>query len=203
MSKPGLLVCGAALALSAGAVANAAEMVPWRQHAAPFSFVFGNEIDGHQQTRLQAQDGALSGFFYVRYTGAVTLDGYAVATHVNCNQYIDCSVGWTLAGRPTAAAFLYAPMHDHAIYLMNRADIAQPGSYSHFHPVDPAVPMPPGANGYLLELTAVNRFCFVHHGAESALASATCRDNGGIAIERGTDIASHLNIVTSVPPPGM
>jgi hypothetical protein len=115
----------------------------------------------------------------------------------------DCSVGWMLAGRPAAATFLYAPMHDHAIYLMKRADIAQPGSYSHFHPVDPSVPMPPGANGYLLELTAVNRFCFVHHEAEAALASSTCRDSGGVAIERGTDLASHLNIVTAAPPPGM
>jgi hypothetical protein len=43
----------------------------------------------------------------------------------------------------------------------------------------------------------------VHHGAESALVSATCRDNGGIGSERGPDVASHLNIVTRVPPPGM
>lgn len=39
---------------------------PWKNHAAPYDFLFGNDIDTHQQTRLQ-QDGSLSGYFYIRY----------------------------------------------------------------------------------------------------------------------------------------
>jgi len=52
-----------------------------------------------------------------------------------------------------------------------------------------------------LQLTAMNRFCFVHHEAGMASTAASCRDNGGIAIDRGIDTASHLNIATA--PHGM
>lgn len=61
--------------------ANAAGY-PWKNHAAPYDFLFGNDIDGHQQTRLQ-QDGSLVGFLYIKFTGVITSDGYPVATHVN------------------------------------------------------------------------------------------------------------------------
>jgi hypothetical protein len=54
-------------------------------------------------------------------------------------------------------------------------------------------------SGYLLQLTAVNRFCFIHHGAEAAMSAASCRDNGGVEVDRGLDIATHLNIVTNDP----
>jgi hypothetical protein len=53
--------------------------------------------------------------------------------------------------------------------------------------------------GYLLQLTASNRFCFIHHGAEAASGAMTCRDNGGVQVERGVDTATHLNIVTNDP----
>ena len=36
----------------------------WRDHAAPFDFLFGNQLDTHQQTKLQ-RDGSLKGLFYV------------------------------------------------------------------------------------------------------------------------------------------
>lgn len=53
--------------------------------------------------------------------------------------------------------------------------------------------------GYLLQLTVVDTFCFIHEMAEAAAArkSKTCRVNGGIAVNLGTDIATHLNFVTS------
>jgi hypothetical protein len=54
-------------------------------------------------------------------------------------------------------------------------------------------------DGYLLQLTAVDKFCFIHHGAESATSDRTCRDNNGVNVDLGTDIATHLNIVTSAP----
>jgi hypothetical protein len=54
-------------------------------------------------------------------------------------------------------------------------------------------------DGYLLQLTAVDKFCFIHHGAAGATNSKTCRENGGINVDPGIDIATHLNIVTSAP----
>jgi len=37
--------------------------------------------------------------------------------------------------------------------------------------------------------------CFIHHGAEAANSGVTCRQNGGVNIDPGVDIAAHLNIV--------
>jgi hypothetical protein len=54
-------------------------------------------------------------------------------------------------------------------------------------------------SGYLLQLTAVDRFCFVHHGAEAASSQKTCRENAGITVDSGADVATHLNIVGSAP----
>ncbi|WP_372527719.1 hypothetical protein [Piscinibacter sp.] len=201
MPKPTSLLLCAAFGLSGIGSAHAADLYPWRDHEAPFNFVFGNDIDTHQQTR-KSRDGSLFGFFYVRFTGVVTKDHYPVATHVDCNMAgADCTVGWTLAGKPVSATFLYQPMHDHPVFLVNRADITQPGSPSHFHWFGPVMPMPRQTlNGTLLQLTAVDSFCFIHHGADAASPTATCRDNGGVNVDRGADIATHLNIVTSAPP---
>lgn len=196
MPMPSALLLAAALGLSALGAAHAA---PWRQHEAPFDFVFGNEIDNHQQTR-KAADGSLSGFLYVRHTGVLTLDGYPVATHADCDVQAHCRVGWLLDGRPASATFLYQPMHDHAVFLVARADIPQPGSHAHFHWLGAAPAQQQPASGYLLQLRAVDRFCFVHHGAESASPARSCRDNGGVAVDPGIDIATHLNIVGSAPP---
>jgi hypothetical protein len=201
MFRSSIGALGLILGLSS-AVVQAAEMYPWRQHQWPFIFVFDNEIDGHQQTR-KARDGSLNGFLYIQYTGVITKDNYPVATHVDCNTAgADCSVGWKIEGQPAKAKLVRQPMHDHPIFLLGRADIPQPGSYAHFHWTGMAMPMPYlDAAGYLLELTAVNRFCFMHHGAEAAVSALSCRDNGGINVDRGVDIATHLNIITSAPDP--
>ena len=200
MSKPSTLVLSAALAL-AGA-AQAADLYPWRQHEAPFSFLFGNDIDTHQQTRL-SRNGSLFGFFYVRFSGLTTKDRYPVATHVDCALQPDCTVGWTIAGTPIAATFLYQTLDDHPVFLVSRADIPQPASPSHFHWLGAVMPMPRQAvNGYMLQLIAVDHFCFIHHGADAASSTRSCRDNGGIPVDLGADIATHLNVVTS-PPPGL
>ncbi len=200
MRKPNILLFATALGLSVATTAShAAEMVPWRDHHWPFNFVFGNEIDGHQQTR-QTRHGDLKGTLYVRYTGVVTSDHVPVATHVDCNSVSDCTVGWTIDGRPSKAKLVRQPMHDHPIFLLARSDIPQPGSYAHFHWTGAAMPMPYlSVDGYLLELRAVKSFCFIHHGAEAATSAATCSDNGGVKVDRGVDIATHLNIVTSDP----
>jgi hypothetical protein len=176
----------------------AAEEYPWRNHATPFNFLFGNEIDSHQQTR-RAPDGSLFGYFYVRFTGVVTRDKYEVATHVDCNAFPDCTAGWTLDGKSAPGTYLYQVGHDHPVFLVARPDIPQPGAHAHFHWLRQLV-FGQAVPGYLLQLTAVDRFCFVHHGAEGATPDRTCRENGGINVDRGVDIATHLNIVTSRPP---
>jgi hypothetical protein len=194
-----LRLLGAALALSATTATLAAEMLPWRQHQAPWSFLFGNPFDTHQQSKAMG-DGTLKGYFYIRYTGVVTRDGLRVASHADCDMAPDCTVGWTLDARPASATLVLQPMHDHPVFLMPRADIAQPGAYAHFHWTGmdmPQVGVP--AAGYLLQLNAVNRFCFIHHEADMASDAASCRDNGGVPVERGIDIATHLNLITVDP----
>jgi hypothetical protein len=186
-----------ALGLASAAATQAAEMYPWRDHQRPFSFVFGNDIDGHQQTR-QSSDGSLDGYLYIQTTGVVTKDKLPVATHANCSAAgADCIVGWRIDGKPSHAKLVHQPMHDHPVFLIDRADIPQPGAHVHFHWTGMTMPMPHlSVPGYLLQLTAVNRFCFIHHGAEAAMEAMSCRDNGGIKVERGVDTATHLNIVT-------
>ena len=200
MAKFSIQFASALLALSGFGSALASDLYPWRNHEPPFSFVFGNEIDTHQQTRL-TRDGSLFGFFYIRFTGVRTRDHYPVATHVDCNASPECTVGWSINGKPVSATFLYQIMDEHPVFLVNRADITQPGSPSHFHWLRAVMPMPRQTlNGFLLQLTAVDRFCFIHHGAEAASAAGTCRQNGGVNVDPGVDIATHLNIVTSAPP---
>jgi hypothetical protein len=200
MTKLIALLATAALFLSDARVADATDLYPWRNHAAPFNFLFGNEIDTHQQTR-QTRERNLFGFFYIQFTGIVTKDFYRVATHVDCNAAAsDCTVGWTLSGKPVQAKFLYQVDDDHPVFLVRRADIPQPGAFAHFHWLG-SMPAPGAiAEGYLLQLTAVDKFCFIHHGAESATSAKTCRSNGGVNVDLGIDIATHLNIVTSAPP---
>ena len=200
MTRLVALLATAALFLSEAGVAGATDLYPWRDHAAPFNFLFGNEIDSHQQTR-QTGERKLFGFFYIQFTGVVTKDLYRVATHVDCNAATsDCTVGWTLAGQAVQGQFLYQVENDHPVFLVKRADIPQPGAFSHFHWLG-SMPAAGGiADGYLLQLTAVDKFCFIRHGAEGATSARTCRSNGGVNVDLGTDIATHLNIVTSAPP---
>ena len=173
---------------------------PWKNHAGPYNFLFGNDIDAHQQTRLQ-KSGDLFGFFYIKFTGIDTSDGYPVATHVDCNATPGCTVGWIMRGDPGSATFLYHVETEHPVWLVNRADIPQPGAHAHFHWLGDSMPMPnqPPMDGYFLELQAVDTFCFIHHMADSASAGKTCRDNSGVVVTPGIDIATHVNIVASFP----
>jgi hypothetical protein len=193
-----LIVLAIVVAAPAGA-ARASDLYPWRNHAAPFSFLFGNEIDSHQQTR-RTRDHSVFGFFYVEFTGVVTKDQYRVATHVDCNGARDCTVGWTLNGKPAKGTFLYQVPPDHPVFLVDRGDIPQPGAFGHFHWLGGQPSPGQVVAGYLLQLTAVDRFCFIHDGAPDATSDRTCRENGGVNVDPGIDIATHVNIVTSRPP---
>jgi hypothetical protein len=187
-----LLSVAALLAADAASAAG----YPWRSHAAPYDFPFGNEIDTHQQSR-KAADGALAGFLYVHYTGETTTDGLPVAVHDDC-AIVACDVGWTFDALPASATLLYHVEGDHPVWLIDRADIPQPGAYAHFHWSGAMPAIGADAQGYLLELFSVAHFCFLHH---AMAGTGTCRERGGVAVAPGVDIATHVNIVASFPGP--
>ena len=162
---------------------------PWKNHAKPYDFEFGNHIDDHQQSKLK-KNGELFGFLYITFIGEK--DGTPVAEH--CNEDTlpeDCEVGWIIRGifleeekRPT---FVYKANDDHPTWLMaGRNDIPQPGSFSHFHYLGglPAEGEP--SDGYLIELQAVDKFYFRHNKED-------------LLVMPGIDISTHVNIVGSFP----
>lgn len=166
---------------------------PWKDHAVPYDFRFGNNIDTHQQTQLKA-NGELFGFLYITFIGEK--DGIPVAEHCDDNTLADeCEVGWIIRGKfiggDKKPTFVYH-QDDHPIWLVeSRNDIPQPGSFSHFHWIGD----PQGAgglvegekfDGYILELQAVDEFYFRHN-------------NEDLLVMPGIDISTHVNIVGSFP----
>jgi hypothetical protein len=136
---------------------------PWRDHAAPFDFLFGNHIDTHQETNLKTNKDtgdpeSLFGRFYIFFTGAIDpASGLPVARHPRglasdgshderCGISVDCVTGWEMRGMPGAAKFVsHSGVNgdDHPLWLVNRAEeeaapaagmvIPQPGNFTHFH----------------------------------------------------------------------
>jgi len=133
----------------------------WHDHKNPFTWLFGNHIDTHQQLKLN-HDGTLSGFFYVH---RLDLDGDEVPDTIGENiplyghctmpaDYPTCQAGWNLVAYPCiyevngcTAMFLYHK-HDHPIWLIgpnirtvdgntfldgDRNQVPQPGRPTHFH----------------------------------------------------------------------
>jgi hypothetical protein len=133
----------------------------WHDHADPYSFLFGNHIDTHQETRLNI-DGSLDGFFYVVHLDQdgdglldTTEDGTPIKRHcTKPEHYPTCEVGWHIRAVPCVEAingctamFLFH-RHDHPVWLIgpyrrtmegetflsgSRAPIPQPGSPGHVH----------------------------------------------------------------------
>ena len=185
-----LLPTLAVLALTIAYVpAASADLVPWNDHAAPFNFLFGNEIDTHQQS-LEKPDGTLFGFLYIEFNGKYK-NGVPIAEHCDASTPSGkCVIGWVMKGIKGNATYLYHD-NDHPVWLVSRSDIPQPGAYAHFHwlgepemadRLDPYTEY----SGYFLELTAVRKFIFDHHDQK-------------ILVKPGTDIATHVNILTSFP----
>ena len=201
MKKSTLILVVVALSLLGATPAIAMRDFAWKDHAAPFTFLFGNDFDTHQQTQ-QLPNGSLWGFFYISYTGVVTKDGFRVATHVDCSASTSCTVGWRLNGEPSKAKFLFHEEPDHPVFLVDRLSIPQPGAHAHFHWLNGMPMSGRSVDGYLLQLTAMDRFCFIHHEPTAARASRskTCLNNQGIEVNHGIDTATHLNIITSFPP---
>lgn len=183
----------------------------WRSAAGAFDFQFNNHMDYHQQSKL-LPNGNLSGFLYITYTGEYDEAGIPIAEHCNKDTAeADCVPGWRMKGEPGMAKMLYHN-GDHPVWLIdNRADIPQPGAYTLFHwasqsmsmdkssehsqggecVAESAMELIPGVmcHGYFIELRAIKSFVFKHH-----------KDK--VAITRGIDIATHVNIVTSTPKMG-
>jgi hypothetical protein len=159
---------------------------PWREHASPFDFLFGNHIDTHQQTKLLGK-GQLEGFFYIKFTGQFQ-DGYPEATHANCTQASEaCTVGWILHGVHIQATLLEHEPGQHPLWYVDLDDVPKQPGYTHFHWLgnpEHAHDLTVGDtyDGFLLKLTAVDTFFFQHHG--------------GFLVTPGIDDITHANIVT-------
>ena len=175
----GLSLLGAGTVLAVG--------LPWQNHSRPFDFLFGNHIDMHQQSRL-VDNKALEGFLYIKFTGQVS-EGIPEAVHADCTQMPnDCTAGWTLRGIPVTAKLVDMPHMDHPIWCIERDVLPPQQGYTYFHWLgDPQTEMDLQIGkeylGYLIKLTALDTFYFLHHG-EATLVTP------------GIDYNSHTNIVT-------
>jgi hypothetical protein len=195
-------------------------------HKPPYKFIFGNHIDTHQETRLKKKMGKpvlLSGFFYVIDTGENDpVSGLPIFRHPrgalegeDCNDVsTGCVVGWLINALPGQAKFLYhegVNGDDHPVWMVNRVDIPQPGSNTHFHWIgrdstDPRAPDVPNicdqnnagqlesagaadqlCHGWFLEIEAVMEFAFQH-------------GNEVVPVYPGIDNTTHLNLVTNYKP---
>ncbi len=102
---------------------------PWRAHADPFSFKFGNKIDSHQQSRI-VDGGKLQGFLYIHNTGDTTDDELPVAEPAKCPHMEDCRVGWILKGVPISATLVNKSPR---VWLVDESLLPDEKDYNHFH----------------------------------------------------------------------
>jgi len=191
-------------------------------HESPYDFFFGNHIDTHQETKLKLKKNkpdSLKGFLYIIYTGDDPVSGLPIARHPRGADHdeecgvddIECEVGWKIKAVSGEAKFLYhsgVNGNDHPVWLVNRVDIPQKGSFTHFHWIgtdssDPRAPVgvPYECDvdmageldnnaenitcpGWFLEIKAVDKFAFQH-------------GNEVVPVRKGDDNATHLNLVTN------
>ena len=74
---------------------NAAGL-PWDEHGEPFSFLFGNHFDDHQQSKVNGSKDKLMGFLYIRYTDGTEGAEYGLPDAEHGTD----TVGWVLDGLP-------------------------------------------------------------------------------------------------------
>lgn len=154
-----------------------AESYPWREHAPPFDYLFGNHIDMHQQSRILG-NGALQGFFYIRFTGHF-INGYPEAMHGQD------TVGWIISGISLKAKLVELSP---PTWCVDPAELPQQTGYTHFHwlglPEDESgLIIGQTYDGYLIKLTARDTFFF--------------EDFEDFIVTPGVDSYSHNNIVTN------
>ena len=152
---------------------------PWQDHARPFDFEFGNHFDTHQQSRVAGND-KLVGFFYIVFTGYDEEEDLPVAEHSDNDP--DSTAGWVLDGVPVEGAILIERIpREHPIWCLDPEDIPRQPGYTHFHGFGDIASIGGSNDGYLLKLTAIDSFVFVHGDDE-------------FVITPGIDYASHYNI---------
>ena len=156
----------------------------------------------------------MKGFLYIISTGGTdSVSGLPIYRHPSGEECgfgkNECEVGWKIKAVPGAAKFLYhsgVNVEDHPVWMVNRVDIPQPGSYTHFHWIttdseDPrAVPEECNVKtagdlknyaenvvcpGWFLEIKADKKKFAFQHGNEV------------VPVRKGIDNATHLNLVTN------
>ncbi len=161
---------------------------PWRGHAPPFNFTFGNMIDSHQQTRRDA-DGNLHGFIYVVDIGQAG-DGLPIATRADCPQG-PCRVGWVIQGAVIVQAELV--QKGPRLWLVEPGKIPDVPGYNHFQwvggpPSPHSLEIGDVMTGYLMRRIAPAPFYWDSPG----------KGEGGFRlVPEGID--PHRNIVTERP----
>jgi len=120
------------------------EDYPWRYHAEPMEFKFGNMIDSHQQSHLDS-NGVLHGFIYIYDTGEDTVEGYPIAEKAHCPTG-PCMVGWVIKGIKISATLVNKSPR---VWLIDSTDLPIEPGYSHFHWLG-APHSPGGPNGLIV-----------------------------------------------------
>lgn len=164
---------------------------PWKDHASPYDFLFGNMIDSHQQTRVNQQE-KLRGFIYIHYTGEFTEDGYPIAQKAHCDREA-CDIGWSVRGVEMEAELVCLSPRT---WLVDPDALPRQRGFTHFHwlgdPYSPHGQGDPEAGlivgetyeGYLMRRMARNTFWWT--GSEKS-------SNPGHLVTPGLD--PHSNIV--------
>jgi hypothetical protein len=166
--------------------ALAATGYPWKNHASPYTFLFGNHIDSHQQSQ-KLSGGQVQGYLYIHYTGE-TIDGIPVAEHMDCSSDPSaCLVGWVIQGIPATGTVVSKDEMGMASFSVETDAARQLVGFSHFHwlgqPMeDIDLEVGQTYSGYLLKLTAVSTFYFRHHDMLTL-------------VKPGIDSSSHANVV--------
>jgi len=147
---------------------------PWRNHAPPFDFSFGNMINSHQQSRIDSNS-VLHGFIYIHDTSEITEEGFPIAEKAHCPTQ-DCQVGWVVKGLPITATLVSKGPR---IWLVNPNDLPVEPGYTHFHWV--GVPHSPhdlviGQEypGILMKRLAVSTFYWLGGNGQGGSSGGGC-----------------------------
>jgi hypothetical protein len=173
------------------AQATTGSTYPWNNHAAPYTFLFGNHIDSHQQSLLTFR-GKLVGYLYIHFTGEI-INGIPVAEHMDCpTNPSACVAGWVIQGVPAKATVVGVDMANMSMsqFCVSSATKRILLGYSHFHWLgdpfdDMGLSIGQTYSGYLLKLTARRTFYFRHHPGDMP-----------VLVTPGIDTSTHANVTT-------
>jgi len=102
---------------------------PWKHHAAPYDYKFGNMIDSHQQSFVDKTGNQLKGFIYIHNTNDDYAPGIPTADKAHCKNQ-PCMVGWLIKGVKVSATLMKKGPR---IWLVDPNDLPKEKGYTHFH----------------------------------------------------------------------